>query len=71
MESNLTSPGSVPASFGMMLFLSGNSRADISFAVNQAARFPHAPKKSHGVAVKRIIRYLRGTKDRSWGSATH
>ena len=49
---------------GMMLYLSGNSRPDISFAVNQAARFTHAPKKSHGIAVKRIIRYLQGTKDR-------
>ena len=49
---------------GMMLYLSGNSRPDITFAVNQAARFTHDPKKSHGVAVKRIVRYLQGTKDR-------
>ena len=49
---------------GMMLYLSGNSRPDITFAVDQAARFTHAPKKSHGVTVKRIVRCLRGTKDR-------
>jgi hypothetical protein len=45
----------------MMLYLSGNSRPGISFAVNQAVRFTLAPKKSHGVAVKRIIRYFQGT----------
>ena len=49
---------------GMLLYLAGNSRPDIAFAVHQAARFSHDPKKSHGVAVKRIVRYLKGTRDR-------
>ena len=49
---------------GMLLYLSGNSRPDITFAVNQAARFSHDPKQSHAVAVKKILRYLQGTKDR-------
>ena len=49
---------------GKLLYLSGNSRPDIAFAVNQAARFSHDPKQCHGVAVKRIIRYLKGTRDR-------
>jgi len=49
---------------GMLLYLAGNSRPDIAFAVHQAARFSHDPKKSHGVAVKRIVRYLQGTKDK-------
>jgi len=49
---------------GMFLYLSGNSRPDIAFAVNQAARFTHSPKQSHAQALKRIARYLQGTKDR-------
>ena len=49
---------------GMMLYLSSNSRPDITFAVNQVARFAINPKKSHEVAVKRIARYLKGTLSR-------
>jgi len=49
---------------GMLLYLSGNSRPDIAFAVNQAARFTHDPKESHAKAIKRIVRHLIGTKDK-------
>jgi hypothetical protein len=48
---------------GMLLYLAGNSRPDISFAVHQAARFTHAPKASHEKAVVRICRYLKATRD--------
>jgi hypothetical protein len=48
----------------MLLYLAGNSRPDIAFAVHQVARFSHDPKESHGVAIKRIIRYLKGTRDK-------
>ena len=47
----------------MLLYISSNTRADIQFAVHQAARFSHCPKKSHAQAVKRIIRYLIDTRD--------
>ena len=49
---------------GMLLYLATNTRPDISFAVSQVARFSHNPKKSHATAVKTIIRYLAGTKDK-------
>ncbi len=49
---------------GMLLYLSGNSRPDIAFAVNQAARFTHDPKASHETAVEHIVRYLQGTKEK-------
>ncbi len=55
---------SYPSVIGMLLYLAGNSRPDIAFAVNQAARFTHDPKQSHAVAVKRIVRYLKGTRDK-------
>jgi len=49
---------------GSLLYLSSNSRPDIQFAVHQCARFTHNPKHSHGVAIKRIARYLKGTSDK-------
>lgn len=48
---------------GMLLYLSTNTRPDISYAVSQVARFSHNPKKSHSTAVKTILRYLAGTKE--------
>ena len=48
---------------GMMLYLSSNTRPDISFAVHQCARFTHNTKVPHKTAVKNICRYLQGTKD--------
>ena len=49
---------------GMLLYLSTNTRPDITFAVSQVARFNHAPKKSHASAVKTIVRYLHKTADK-------
>jgi histone deacetylase 1/2 len=49
---------------GMLLYLSSNTRPDITFAVHQCARYSHNPKQSHAKAIKRIIRYLQGTKDK-------
>jgi hypothetical protein len=37
------------------------TRPDICFAVNRVCQFMHAPTDSHWGAVKRILRYLRGT----------
>ena len=52
------------ACIGMLLYLSSNSRPDIQYAVHNCARFTHSPKKSHGVAAKRIVRYLLKTRDK-------
>jgi Reverse transcriptase (RNA-dependent DNA polymerase)/Zinc knuckle len=49
---------------GMMLYLATNTRPDIAFAVSQAARYSNNPKQSHAIAVKTIVRYLVGTKDK-------
>jgi len=37
------------------------TRPDICFAVNRVCQFMHAPTDSHWTAVKRILRYLKGT----------
>jgi len=46
------------------MFLSANTRPDIAYAVHQAARFTHFLRASHAAAVKRILRYLSGTRDK-------
>ena len=46
---------------GMLMYLATNSRPDIAYSVNQCARFTHSPKASHAAAIKRIVRYLKGT----------
>ena len=46
----------------MMLYLASNTRPDISFGVPQCDRFTHNTKVSHKASVKRICRYLQGTK---------
>eukprot|EP00978_Attheya_sp_CCMP212_P031446 scaffold118838_cov78-Attheya_sp.AAC.1 len=46
---------------GMLQYLAGNTRPDISYAVSQVARFSNAPKKSHATAIKTILRYLKRT----------
>ena len=39
------------------------SRLDVMHAVGQVAQFQVAPTEAHVVAVKRIFRYLQGTKE--------
>jgi len=39
------------------------TRPDLSFAVNLVCQFMHTPRQSHFQAVKRILRYLKGTID--------
>ena len=46
---------------GSLLYLSTCTRPDIAFAVSNVAKFCSKPTKSHWTAVKRIMRYLKGT----------
>jgi len=48
---------------GSLMFVSVVSRPDITYAVNQVSRFLNNPGKRHWIAVKRIMRYLKGTVD--------
>ena len=47
---------------GSLLYLTA-TRPDIQFSVCLCARFQAYPKESHFAAVKKIFRYLVGTKD--------
>ena len=46
---------------GSLLFLATVSRPDIAYAVSVASKFIDKPNKIHWNAVKRIIRYIKGT----------
>lgn len=48
---------------GSLLYLSTKTRPDIAYAVSCVARFCARPTKEHWTAVKRILRYLKGTSN--------
>lgn len=48
---------------GTLMYLAISTRPDIATAVNLAARFLENPGPRHWLAVKRIFRYLQGTRD--------
>jgi hypothetical protein len=47
---------------GSLLYLTA-SRSDIMFSVCMCARYQPCPKESHLKAVKRILKYLKGTSN--------
>ena len=47
---------------GKLSYLCRNTRPDLEFALHQCARFQSNPKRAHEEAIKRICRYLLGTK---------
>jgi len=48
---------------GNLMFAAIMSHPDIIYAVGQVSRFLNNPRKTHWIAVKRILRYLQGTQD--------
>ena len=46
---------------GSLNFIATYTRPDISFAVSTLGQFNKAPQKEHWSALKRVIRYLKGT----------
>ena len=61
-EAKIDWPNSYAYVIGMMLYMASNTIPDISSSVHQCARFTHTTKASHDTAVKKISRYLQGTK---------
>jgi len=47
---------------GSLMYLALGTRPDIAYSVNKLAQFTHNPKPKHWTAVKRIFRYLKGTR---------
>jgi len=50
----------------MLMYLSVTTCPDIAYSVHQCARFSTAPKCSHELAVRRIVRYLKGTATKGY-----
>ena len=48
---------------GKLMYAMVCTRPDIAFQVSMVARFVNLPAEEHVIAVKRILRYLRGSKD--------
>lgn len=48
---------------GCLMYLSTRTRPDIALAVNRVSRHVEKPTKLHWNAVKRILKYLKGTSD--------
>ena len=48
---------------GMLPYLSGHTRTNIEYAVNCCSRYMFCPKHSNETALKRIISYLKATRD--------
>ena len=47
---------------GCLLFITTRTRPDIAAAVSILCRFSCAPTETHWICLKRLLRYLRGTK---------
>ena len=48
---------------GLLNYISDSSKPDIAYATYSAAIFSANPKALHDKGVKRIIKYLKGTKE--------
>jgi hypothetical protein len=49
---------------GSIMYLASATRPDIAYAASRLGRFSSNPGLSHWQAAKRVLRYLKGTKDR-------
>lgn len=64
-EANTAYVKEIQSLLGSLLYISGSARPDITFAVNYLCRFTHCPTKAVYSAVKRVLRYLKGTTERT------
>ena len=62
-DSDEVNQGLYQSAVGSLLYLSSRTRPDIAYAVSNVAQFSAKPNKQHWTAVKRILRYLQGTKN--------
>jgi hypothetical protein len=61
-DSKSTNQRKYMSMIGSLLYMI-TSRPNVMQAVEQVARFQEVPKESHVLAVKRIFKYLKGTKE--------
>ena len=51
------------SAIGIAQYLGNNTRPDCAYAINSCARYSVDPREPHGAAVKRFVRYIKGTVD--------
>jgi hypothetical protein len=51
------------SAIGALMYLSNQTRPDISFTVNLLARYSRKPTMRHWKGIKHLFRYLKGTED--------
>ena len=56
-------PYSYASVIGMLQYLQGYSRPDLTYAVSQCVHFTHSYKRSHEEALERICQYLKCTME--------
>src|ERR1700733_2881547 len=63
-EDNLfDNPSLYRAAIGSLMYAAIGTRPDLAFSVQKLAQFSHAPSSEHWKAVKRVLRYVKGTLD--------
>jgi hypothetical protein len=50
----------------MIIYLTSLSRPELAFASHQCTIFSQNPKRVHEIAVRKIGRYLQGTRDKRY-----
>ncbi|KAJ8715602.1 hypothetical protein PYW07_010084 [Mythimna separata] len=62
-QDNIVSNVPYQEAIGSLLYLSQGTRPDICFIVNKLSSFNNKPEIQHWLAVKRVLRYIKGTMD--------
>lgn len=62
-EKNILTNIPYQEAIGSLLYLSQGTRPDICFIVNKLSSFNNKPEQHHWLALKRVLRYIKGTMD--------
>ncbi|UYV74843.1 hypothetical protein LAZ67_12001291 [Cordylochernes scorpioides] len=63
IEDNNCDQHTYQEALGMLMFLAVNTRPDIAYITSKLSQYSRQPKQMHWTAIKRVMRYLRGTID--------
>ena len=64
---NGVSQGEYAQVIGSLMFLMNCARPDIAYAVSRLSRYTHNQSNQHWIALKRVLKYLRGTMEWNGG----